>query len=104
VSQGAIINVSSAAANIPGDSFTAYDMVKAAEDKLTKDLAFQYAPQGVRVNCVLPGEHISSRMQRLLSSSDSQDPCIYCIILASSDRMQVGVKLRLKEGTNQVVS
>ncbi|KAK9905943.1 hypothetical protein WJX75_009272 [Coccomyxa subellipsoidea] len=53
--KGAIINVSSAAANIPGDSFTAYDMVKAAEDKLTKDLAFQYAPQGVRVNCVLPG-------------------------------------------------
>jgi NAD(P)-dependent dehydrogenase (short-subunit alcohol dehydrogenase family) len=34
---------------------TSYGVAKAAQDKLTKDLAFEFATKGVRVNSVLPG-------------------------------------------------
>ena len=35
-------------------------MAKAAQDRLTQDLAFELAPKGVRVNSVLPGEVLAS--------------------------------------------
>ncbi len=36
-------------------TMTSYGVAKAAQDKLTKDLAFEFATKGVRVNSVLPG-------------------------------------------------
>ena len=41
---------------MPATGFLTYGVAKAAQDKLTKDLAFEYAPKGLRVNSVLPGE------------------------------------------------
>ena len=34
---------------------TSYGVAKAAQDTLTKNLAFEFATKGVRVNSVLPG-------------------------------------------------
>ncbi|EIE22082.1 NAD(P)-binding protein [Coccomyxa subellipsoidea C-169] len=53
--KGAIVNIASVVALIPqkGAMF-AYGVAKAAQDKMTKDLAFEFAPKGVRVNSVLP--------------------------------------------------
>ena len=55
--QGAVVNVSSIGAVMPMGSPTmsSYGVAKAAQDKLTKDLAFEFATKGVRVNSVLPG-------------------------------------------------
>lgn len=54
--QGAVINISSIAAVIPNTWFhSTYGVAKAAQDKLTKDLAFEFASKGVRVNSILPG-------------------------------------------------
>ena len=51
-----MVNISSVAAIMPqSPAFMAYGVVKAAQDKLTKDLAFEFAPKGVRVNSIAPG-------------------------------------------------
>ena len=56
--QGAVVNVSSVGAIMPiaSPTMTSYGVAKAAQDTLTKNLAFEFATKGVRVNSVLPGE------------------------------------------------
>ncbi|KAK9905602.1 hypothetical protein WJX75_002844 [Coccomyxa subellipsoidea] len=53
--KGAVVNISSVMAIISAEDDIAYGVAKAAQDKLTKDLAFKFAPKGVRINSVLPG-------------------------------------------------
>ncbi len=55
-SQGAVVNISSVAAIMPSSTFQPYGVAKAAQDKLTQDLAFEFAAKGVRVNSILPGD------------------------------------------------
>ncbi|BDA47161.1 Glucose 1-dehydrogenase [Coccomyxa sp. Obi] len=52
--KGAIVNVTSTLALFPSEGFLTYGVAKAAQDKLTKDLAFEFATKGVRVNSILP--------------------------------------------------
>ncbi|CAL5224873.1 g7631 [Coccomyxa viridis] len=54
--KGAVVNVSSVGAIMPISSptMTSYGVAKAAQDTLTKNLAFEFATKGVRVNSVLP--------------------------------------------------
>lgn len=52
--KGSVVNISSIAALVPNPTLLAYGVMKAAQDKLTKDLAFELAPKGVRVNSILP--------------------------------------------------
>jgi len=52
--KGNVVNISSVASLIPMGSL-AYGMSKAGMDMFTKCLAFEVAPQGVRVNSVNPG-------------------------------------------------
>lgn len=40
---------------IPATTFQAYGVAKAAQDKMTINLALEFARKGVRVNSVLPG-------------------------------------------------
>jgi len=51
---GVVINLSSMAAQRPGRA-TAYSASKAAVEAMTVDMAFAYGRDGVRVNCILPG-------------------------------------------------
>ncbi len=54
--KGAIVNISSLAAlRWVGFPYAAYTASKAAILALTKNIAMQYAPLGIRANCVLPG-------------------------------------------------
>jgi 3-oxoacyl-[acyl-carrier protein] reductase len=53
--QGSIINVASAAADMPSPTCAGYGMTKAAVVNLTKTLAAEIGPAGVRVNAVAPG-------------------------------------------------
>lgn len=52
---GTIVNISSVAGVIPDVSRLAYSTSKAAVNSLTKNIAVQYARQGVRCNAIMPG-------------------------------------------------
>jgi NAD(P)-dependent dehydrogenase (short-subunit alcohol dehydrogenase family) len=52
---GAIVNISSMNAIMPNPSIIAYSSSKAAVTNLSKNLAGEFASQGIRVNTVAPG-------------------------------------------------
>ncbi|MBJ3778647.1 SDR family NAD(P)-dependent oxidoreductase [Acuticoccus mangrovi] len=53
---GAIVNVASIAAiRSLGFPYAAYSASKAAVIAMTRNMAIEYAPKGIRANCVLPG-------------------------------------------------
>jgi NAD(P)-dependent dehydrogenase (short-subunit alcohol dehydrogenase family) len=52
---GRIVGVSSSAARIGNNAMIAYNASKLAVIAITRNLALEFAPAGVTVNCVLPG-------------------------------------------------
>ena len=52
---GSVVNFSSGAAWLASDGLHAYAAAKAAILSLTRNLAAEYGPHGVRVNAILPG-------------------------------------------------
>jgi 3-oxoacyl-[acyl-carrier protein] reductase len=65
--RGSIITISSAAARRPSPhSPAAYAAAKAGIELLTKDLAAQAGPSGVRANCIAPETILTERNQRLI--------------------------------------
>jgi NAD(P)-dependent dehydrogenase (short-subunit alcohol dehydrogenase family) len=52
---GAVVNISSMAGLMAGGEAIAYVTSKAAVNSMTRSLALEYAPHGVRVNCIAPG-------------------------------------------------
>ena len=52
---GVVINISSLAGLMAGGAAIAYATGKAAVNSMTRSLALEYAPHGVRVNCIAPG-------------------------------------------------
>ena len=53
--RGSIINTSSTGADNPSPGLSAYSLTKAAVNMLTRTLAVEVGPKGVRVNAVAPG-------------------------------------------------
>jgi NAD(P)-dependent dehydrogenase (short-subunit alcohol dehydrogenase family) len=53
--RGAVINISSMAGLLAGGEAIAYTTSKAAVHSMTRSLALEYAPHGVRINAVAPG-------------------------------------------------
>ncbi|WP_019546642.1 SDR family NAD(P)-dependent oxidoreductase [Streptomyces sulphureus] len=53
--RGAVVNISSMAGLLAGGDTIAYSTSKAAVHSMTRSLALEYAPHGVRVNAIAPG-------------------------------------------------
>ncbi|KXN86222.1 hypothetical protein AN958_10366 [Leucoagaricus sp. SymC.cos] len=52
---GAVVNIASVAGMIGGSPMLLYPTSKGAIINMTRAMAFQHAPEGIRVNCVCPG-------------------------------------------------
>ncbi|MDE3025460.1 MAG: SDR family oxidoreductase, partial [Acidobacteriota bacterium] len=63
---GSIVNISSAAAHRALTRVIGYGAAKAAVENLTRWLAVELAPRGVRVNAVAPGFFIGEQNRTLL--------------------------------------
>ena len=70
---GVIINVSSIHGSRSVEWMTAYAASKAALDSLTRGLALEYAPDGVRVNAIAPGIVPVERTAEVLRTKEAQD-------------------------------
>lgn len=68
--QGSVINISSTSAHrlIPGRPASVYAMTKGAINSLTKALALELGPQGVRVNAIAPGTINTPLTQNMIAS------------------------------------
>lgn len=60
---GSIINVSSVHSLASGEGFSPYESAKSAINALTRSLAIEFGPFGIRANSVLPGLIITERNQ-----------------------------------------
>lgn len=64
--QGSIINMSSISWMIPSTGVPVYVAAKAAIVGLTRTMAHELGPQGIRVNAVLPGAIATEKQKRLV--------------------------------------
>ncbi|HTZ89809.1 MAG TPA: SDR family NAD(P)-dependent oxidoreductase [Alloacidobacterium sp.] len=71
--QGSIINMSSISWMIPGTGLPAYITAKAGIVGLTRTMARELGPSGVRVNCVLPGAIQTEKQRRLWWTPEYMD-------------------------------
>jgi NAD(P)-dependent dehydrogenase (short-subunit alcohol dehydrogenase family) len=73
---GAIVNVSSHQAKQAVAGATPYVTAKAAIEGLTRALAVEYGPRGVRVNAVAPGSVSTERYAAYLGSKDAEQAAL----------------------------
>lgn len=71
--QGSIINIGSVAAMCGIPSMAAYCAAKGAVVSLTRQMAAEYSPRNIRVNCINPGVVPSTAMGQSLVGGDSSE-------------------------------
>jgi NAD(P)-dependent dehydrogenase (short-subunit alcohol dehydrogenase family) len=69
---GAIVNISSVHGRAAFNMWAAYDVAKAGIDALTRYIAVEYGPVGIRANAVAPGAIATPLVEQVIR--DSPDP------------------------------
>ncbi len=69
---GTIVNIASAAGLVGRTNLVAYSSAKGAVIALTRAMAHDHGPHGVRVNCICPGPTVTPAFERSLK--ESHDP------------------------------
>lgn len=72
IGSGSIINVASSGIDAPAKNYGLYAMTKAAVAMLTKTLAVEVGPAGIRVNAIAPGATITPFTERHLIGPDGK--------------------------------
>jgi 3-oxoacyl-[acyl-carrier protein] reductase len=70
--RGSIINISSAAADMPGPGLSIYGITKAGVTALTRNLAHEMGEYGVRANAIAPGFIDTPMVARNFTNSDGK--------------------------------
>ncbi len=70
---GSIVNISSVSAHIAQPEYVTYNTSKGAVDAMTRCLALDLAPDGIRVNSVSPGTVWTARTQAFLGRTQGLD-------------------------------
>lgn len=92
-SRGAIVNVSSKTAVTGQGNTSGYCAAKGAQLSLTREWAVALAPDGVRVNAVIPAEVMTPLYQRWLASFDDPDAKLAAI----TDKIPLGHRMTTSE-------
>lgn len=112
---GAVVNVSSNCFLLGLGGYPAYVTAKAGIWGMTKALARELGPNGIRVNCMVPGWVMTERQRRLWVTPEAVDACLEaqclrqtiapvdianaCLFLASTvSRMMTGQMLVIDGG------
>lgn len=70
--QGSIINISSASSEIPLSKVFTYGISKAGMNNMTRFLAREWAPHGIRVNALLPGFFPAEQNRKILTKERTE--------------------------------
>ena len=68
---GSIVNISSVHGQMVAPSSLAYEMTKAAIIAMSRQMALDFGPIGVRVNCICPGHIVTERQAERWESNPS---------------------------------
>jgi NAD(P)-dependent dehydrogenase (short-subunit alcohol dehydrogenase family) len=70
---GSIVNVSSVQSAVGFVGWAGYAASKGGIDALTRQAAVEYAPQGIRVNAIVPGTILTPMNERIMREADDPD-------------------------------
>ena len=68
---GSIVNISSVHGLLMAPGFLVYETAKAAVIGMTRQMACEYGPDGIRVNSILPGHMVTERLQPMWDENPS---------------------------------
>ena len=68
---GSIVNISSVHALLMAPGFMVYEAAKAAVIGITRQMATEFGPIGIRVNAILPGHMLTERLQATWDANPS---------------------------------